>query len=117
MEDCAEHPLRPLSELEVFAGTILGNTGKQSRLQRQMNSTMKQRFDKDVAFIINNIVKNGSAPSVEALERSIACLEVSFEQGTGSTTADIVSFKYVTAALCLREIERCSGRKLRPGTG
>lgn len=114
MSEYSEHPLRPLSETEVFVGNILGKTGKQSKQQRDLSTTMKERFEKDVAFIINNIVKDGADPCMEALERSVACFEVSFEAGRARKKSGVlVSFRYVAAALCLKEIERCGGGRLR----
>jgi len=114
MSGYSEHPLRPLSELEVFAGNILGKTGKQSKLQRELSTKMKERFEKDAVFLINNIVKDGAEPSMEALERSVACFKVSFEIGRiRKKSEQLVSFKYVAAALCLSEIERCSCGRLR----
>jgi hypothetical protein len=74
-----------------------------------MNVRMKERFQRDIAFIIDNIAKDGAKPSIQALERSLACFEVSFEDGRASPGADLISFKYVAAALCMREIEQCSG--------
>ncbi len=75
---------------------------------------MKERFGNDVAFLINNIVKDGADPSIEALERSVACFEVSFEPGRArKKSGELISFKYIAAAVCLREIERCSGGRLR----
>jgi hypothetical protein len=114
MSEYSEHPLRPLSELEVFAGNVLGKTGKQSKQQRDLSTSMKERFEKDVVFLINNIVKDGAEPSMEALERSVACFEVSFEIGRIRKKSErMISFKYVAAAVCLKEIERCSGGRLR----
>jgi hypothetical protein len=54
---------------------------------------------------------------VEALERSVACFEVSFDAGKGKAGADVTRFKYVAAALCMREIERFSGRGSRSTNG
>jgi hypothetical protein len=114
MSEYSERPMRPLSELEVFVGNILGKTGKQSKQQRELSTTMKERFEKDAGFLINNIVKDGAEPSMDALERSVACFKVSFEIGRiRKKSEQLVSFKYVAAALCLREIERCSGERLR----
>ncbi|KAF4624670.1 hypothetical protein G7Y89_g13499 [Cudoniella acicularis] len=91
-EDCilsimttySEHPLRPISETEAFIGNILGATGVQSKKQRDLSVTMKERFDRDAIFIIECINggssdQTGDVNSREALERSIACLQVSLE--------------------------------------
>lgn len=95
-------------------GNILGKTGAQSKLQRELSTTMKERFSEDVTFVIHNIVRDGAEPSLEALERSIACFEVSFEIGRNrSLDGGLVSFRYIAAAVCLKEIDRCSAGRLR----
>lgn len=107
MTNYSEHPLRPLTELEAFIGNILGKTGAQSKNQRELSISMKEKFDEDAAFIVNCIVKDGSEPTNEALERSMACLAVSLEHKTSHKRREqLLSFKYVAAAVCLREVER-----------
>jgi len=107
MTNYSEHPLRPLSELEAFIGNILGKTGSQTRHQRELSTTMKERFDEDAAFIVNCIVKDGAKWSEESLERSMACLSVSVEDKNPFRRRDqLLSFKYVAAAVCLREVEK-----------
>jgi hypothetical protein len=114
MYDYSQHPQRPVSETEVFAGNILGKTGAQSKQQREDSTTMKERFDEDVSYITNKIVRDGADPNMDALERSVACFEVSFEIGRiRKMGEELVSFKYVAAAVCLREIDRCSGGRLK----
>jgi hypothetical protein len=115
MSEYSDNPRRPLSETEVFVGNILGKTGAQSKRQRELSTTMKDRFNSDVAFIINNIVKDGADPSMEALERSVACFYVSFKEIGRKRRMDgeLVSFRYVAAAVCLKEIERCTSGRLR----
>ena len=114
MSEYSEHPRRPLSETEVFVGNILGKTGAQSKQQRDLSTTMKERFNEDVASVINTIIKDGTDPSLEALERSVACFEVSFEIGRRRRVdGELVSFRYVASAVCLREIERCTSQRPR----
>ena len=56
---------------------------------------------------VNCIVKDGDEYSKESLERSIACLAVSLEERKGGRRGEqLLSFKYVAAAVCLRELER-----------
>ena len=69
MTEYSEHPLRPLSELEAFVGNILGRTGAQSKRQRELSTTMKEKFESDSAFFVNCIIKDGDQWSEEALER------------------------------------------------
>ncbi|KAI9739001.1 MAG: hypothetical protein M1818_005315 [Claussenomyces sp. TS43310] len=98
--------LRPLSEIEVIVGNILGKTGAQSRQQRELSTSMKDCYERDVLFTINSIIKDGSEHSEEALERSIACFAVSFESRREAGRKEkLSSFTYVAGAVCLREME------------
>ncbi|KAG0650821.1 RNA-dependent RNA polymerase 1 [Hyphodiscus hymeniophilus] len=107
MTQYSEHPLRPLSELEAFVGNILGRTGAQSHRQRELSTSLKEKFDTDSAFFVNCIVKDGDEYSDESLERSLACLSVSLEEREGVRRGEqLLSFRYVAAAVCLREVER-----------
>lgn len=101
-------PSRPLSELEVFVGNILGKTGAQSKRQHELSISMRDRFHEDLGYIVNCILRDGKEKSKESLERSIACFKVSLEPGTRSlmTGVEMVSFRYVAAAVCLREVDQ-----------
>ena len=110
MTDYSQHPKRPLSELEAFTGAILGRTGAPNRHQRELSKTMKEKFDEDATFIVNCILKDGDEWSHQALERSVACLAVSLEDDTLYRRREqLLSFKYVAAAICLREVEKLPG--------
>jgi len=111
MKEYNEHPSRPLTELEVFVGNVLGRTGAQSKRQRELSTSLKEHFDDGVAWIVNCILKDGNGEwSDESLERSMACLAVSLEEPKQPRgwkgKEQLVSFKYVAAAICLREVER-----------
>jgi hypothetical protein len=123
MKTYSEHPLRPMSELEAFIGNILGAQGSQSRRQRDL-SVPKEAFDRDVAFIIGCIrgnrdeegedVDSENGDGYEALARSVACFEVSLGEATrvpqgGRKNEPLVSFRYIAAAVCLKEMERVFG--------
>jgi hypothetical protein len=69
MTEYSDHPLRPLSEVEVFVGNILGRTGAQSKRQRELSTSLKEKFDLDSAFFVSCILKDGDGWSGEALER------------------------------------------------
>ncbi|KAL5344777.1 hypothetical protein ACLOAV_010174 [Pseudogymnoascus australis] len=117
-EDCvtnisyeySSQPSRAISEREVFVGNILGKFGAQNKRQHELSISMKERFNDDLTYIVNCIVKDGTARSEESLAKSIACLNVALEETTYSKTGvELVSFRYVAAALCLKEIERVLG--------
>jgi hypothetical protein len=119
-EDCFQsiaseyspQPSRPLSELEVFVGNILGKTGAQSKKQHELSVSMKERFNEDLEYIVNCILKDGNERSEESLARSMACFRVGLEPGTRSLRSGkekMVSFGYVAAAVCMKEVERMLG--------
>jgi len=110
MKEYTEHSSRPLTELEVFVGNVLGRTGAQSKRQRELSTSLKEHFDDNAKWIVNCILKNDGELSDESLERSMACLAVSLEepeQRKGwKRREQLISFKYVAAAVCLKEVDR-----------
>lgn len=69
---------------------------------------MKEKFDEDTIMITNAILKDGDQDSNQGLEMSMACLAASLEddQSVKRGGEHILSFKYLAAAVCLREVER-----------
>jgi hypothetical protein len=106
MTEYSDHPRRRLTELEAFVGNILGRTGAQTKSQRELSVSLKEKFDSDAGYFVNCIVKDGEEYSAEALERSMACLDVSLENRLLRSREQLLSFKYLAAAVCLREVER-----------
>lgn len=110
------HPREPLSELEVFAGTILGRMGgNPNKRTRELAISMKTHFDSFVTYIIGWIQHGADAQDDEteeygqqneALERSIACLAVAMEEEGKPVRCGgkLQSFAYVAAAVCLKEV-------------
>ncbi|OBT50577.1 hypothetical protein VE04_08365 [Pseudogymnoascus sp. 24MN13] len=87
-------PSHAISEHEVF-----------NKRQHELSTSMKERFNDDLTYIVNCIVKDGIARSEESLAKSIACLNVALEETTYSKTGgELVSFRYVAAALCLNDL-------------
>lgn len=105
------HPNHYLSEVEVFCGSILGKIGAASRRQRENSTSMKEKHERDVAYtvaLINQGEENDQR--AEALERSIACLEVACTTTrVRKKVGRLVSFGWIAAAVCLREVERFQG--------
>lgn len=124
MKNYSDHPLRPMSELEAFIGNILGAQGSQTRRQRDLSIPMKEALDRDMSYIVTCIRgteedEYDEEPSDVPLARSIACFSVSLGEVTrvmmgGRKTEALVSFRYVAAAVCLREMEKVfpQGRSL-----
>ncbi|KAI9846864.1 MAG: hypothetical protein M1837_003476 [Sclerophora amabilis] len=113
MAQYSPHPLNYLTELEVFVGNIMGKFGAQSRRQREYSIGMKDKFDRDVALIISWILKNAETGEhdAESLERSIACLAIAMEdEKSRAKIGRLRSFRYVAAAVCLKELDRAHGQ-------
>jgi hypothetical protein len=109
---------QPLSEVEVFAGAILGkNGGLPSKRQREASTEMKDKVERDVSFTVKSILQgSGESPEQdrgEALARSIACLAVAAKEPSHvlPKIGKLKSFAYVAAAVCLREIDGLHGAK------
>jgi hypothetical protein len=72
---------------------------------------MKQRFNDDLGYIVNCIMKKGTERSEDGLAMSIACFKAGLETRTKAlkTVRELVSFRYVAAAVCLKEVDRVLG--------
>ena len=108
MYDYASQPKSYVSEVEVFCGNIIGKSGAQSKRQRESSTTMKERFDRDVEYFIKCILHQDeiSGPD-EALERSLACFWVGHQEIKERTNVGrLISFAWVSAAVCVREVEK-----------
>ena len=109
----APSPKHPLTEAELFAGTILGRAGgASSRRLRELTTGMRERFEEVLDFTVSRMVNgdaDGEDGTEEALPRAIACFAVGmeekslFDRGIGG---QLVSWKYVAAGVCLREMGR-----------
>lgn len=103
------HPSHPVSELEVFCGSILGKNGAQIHRQRESSKSMKDEYERDVAYYFRCIVRgdDGDDSGEEALERSIACLYVALSgRKVRKKLGSLVSFAWIAAAACLQEVEK-----------
>jgi len=112
----------PLSEREVFAGSILGRQGgSQGKPLRELSKTMRERFETVVEYATARIVHGDPAVhaaddlddlyddrELEALPRAIACLSVAVsERGlVDRKVGELKSFTYIAAGICLRELHR-----------
>ncbi|KAK5049094.1 hypothetical protein LTR84_005517 [Exophiala bonariae] len=105
---------KALSEQEVFIGNILGKTGAQTKRQHDLAVSMSERFDADLAYIVSLIAHNDDEEEDEdhlgGLALSVGCFlasieDLPFDLANTQKTDGLVSFRYVAAALCLKEIE------------
>ena len=119
MDTLRAHRGKPLTELEVFSGNILGKKERAAtRYIREANQEVQERFDRDVGAIIRNII-NGDGEfegddDSEALPRSIACFKVALQSKGWENQVTLKRWKYVAAAVCLEQLWRYQGGSLRP---
>ena len=108
MFDYASQPHHPVSEVEVYCGTIIGKNGAQSKRQRDSSTTMKERFERDVDYITKCILQGeDNSGTDEALERSIACFWVGHQEiRSRANVGRLVSFAWISAGVCLREVQK-----------
>lgn len=111
MKSFSTHPNHYLSEVEVFCGSILGKIGAASKRQRENSISMKDTHERVVAYTVACITQGEhNDKRAESLERSIACLHVACTTTRVTRkVGSLVSFAWIAAAVCLREVERFQG--------
>jgi hypothetical protein len=118
MNSLRPHRGKPLKELEVFSGNILGKKEKAStKAVREANIEVQERFNRDVTSIVRRIIAGDEGlgdEEDEALPRAIACFKVSLEKVGWENRINLQSWKYVAAAVCLERLWKFMGYKLRP---
>ncbi|KAF2849275.1 rna-dependent rna polymeras-like protein [Plenodomus tracheiphilus IPT5] len=110
---------QPLTELEVFSGNILGKKERApSRHIREANLEVQERFNRDVSAIIRRIIIGDGdwegEEDTETLPRAIACFMISLETEGWGNYRSLRSWKYVAAAVCLEQLWKYQGGRLRP---
>ncbi|KAH7393915.1 RNA dependent RNA polymerase-domain-containing protein [Phaeosphaeria sp. MPI-PUGE-AT-0046c] len=114
MHSLKVHRSKPLTELEVFSGNILGMQARASnRFIREANTQVQTRFDYEADRAISRIVHGDEDDEVseqlEVLARSVACFKVAMKTEGWESSGTLKSWKYVTAAVCLEQLERLRG--------
>jgi hypothetical protein len=131
MFEYGPHPHKPLSEVEVFVGNILSKTGAQTKRQRDLSISMKERFEEGLSLTVRYITQsndysydeegeetNGNEnkeANEQVLAVSMACLWVAVNEGADvwrygkRGRVELRSFGYVAAAVCLKEAEKFAG--------
>lgn len=76
-----------------------------ARINAELWTSLKEKLDEDVAYFVKCSTRDDEDLSAEALQRSLACLAVSLENRSLGREK-LQSFKYLAAAVCLREVDR-----------
>jgi hypothetical protein len=119
MDTLRPHRGKPLTELEVFSGNILGKKERApTRYTREANQEVRERFDRDITAIVRDIVRGDEefegTDNTESLPRAIACFKVSLQTEGWGNNVTLKSWKYVAAAVCLEQLWKFQGGNLRP---
>ncbi|KAL4808658.1 RNA dependent RNA polymerase-domain-containing protein [Aspergillus unguis] len=127
MSNFSDHPIYPITELEVFTGQIFNTSGVQTHRQRERSIKLKDEFERIASWIMGQMRPSSStlAPlamsgyernEYEVLERCLACFYIAGENemGTGNRRkgwAGLESFRIVAACAVLLEVESLERRK------
>lgn len=117
MDSMRPHRGKPLTELEVFSGNILGKKERAStRYIREANIEVSERFNRDVSAIARRILSGDGLKDEEdeALPRAIACFKVALDTEGWEDYRGLRSWKWVAASVVLEQLWRYMGFRLRP---
>jgi hypothetical protein len=115
----------PLTEAEIFSGTILGRQGgAQGKSLRELDKNMSLRFETVMEYAVMRIMKGDqqiqqadylddlydeySEREIKALPRALACLKVAMDEPgyRDRSLGELKGFRYVAAELALSELRR-----------
>lgn len=118
----SEHPVKPLTEIEVFIGNILNRTGVQTSRQRDNSIKLKDSFDRTAQWITKSMrmVRHGNdavpltgyQTKWDNLHLCLACVYVGGEEESGSQGRyyeNLQSFRVVAACALLSELNLFDG--------
>lgn len=135
----SDHPVKPLSEVEVFVGCVHNTRGAQTRRQRDSSDKLKEHVARIFSWVAKYIrqledsdtnseddsesegqsnakpARSEMGSSISSVELALACLHTACtpgsgnehgeNQGRGSSSEKLVSFRIVAAAVLRREME------------
>lgn len=118
MAQYSNHPIKPITELEVFIGSVVNKTGKPSTRQRDNNIKLRDEFDR-ISVWISRLIRNGPADADSlttddqyqhaSLHLCLACVYAGCEKKFGHDGPDydnMQSFKVVAGCAYLAELNR-----------
>lgn len=120
MDNFSEHPINPISELEVFIGYIINKTGVQSRRQRERSIKLKDEFDRIATWITSQMRPHGDninpvdsyETGFEVLELCLACVCLRGSEGHQRAARhrrggydELKSFRVVAASALMAELD------------
>lgn len=124
MTDLSDHPVEPLTELEVFVGFIINKTGIQTSRQRDRSNKLRDEFERISSWIVAEMRKPsreadlaadyGLWSDLSALELCLACVHVGCAEESAPAAgrfwskgaAGLQSFRIVAASALVQEMRR-----------
>lgn len=116
MYQFSEHPVKPISELEVFIGNILSKSGVQNNRQRDNSIKLRDEFSRISSWITSQMRKarlGADAPLTgyetlhDSLHLCFACVNAGGEKASGvpgKNFESMQSFRVVAACALLSEL-------------
>lgn len=115
MAQYSEHPIKPITELEVFIGNILNRSGIQTNRQRDTSIKLGEQFDHISVWITKRMRKEvpptGYQTQYDNLHLCFACVSAGGKDNgvetwrKGRDYADMQSFRVVAACALLAELQ------------
>ncbi|KAL4942182.1 hypothetical protein BDV06DRAFT_212071 [Aspergillus oleicola] len=115
MANFSDHPIHPITELEVFIGQILNNSGVQTHRQRERSIKLKDEFERIASWILGQMRPagpiTGYGSEYDTLERCLACFHVAGEEESKLAHRrrrwdGLESFRVVATCGLLMEVEK-----------
>ncbi len=126
MNNFSEHPIKPISELEVFIGYIINKTGVQTRRQRERSLGLKDEFDRIATWITSQMRPHGDdivpvtgyETELDALGLCLACVFIGGKWEHPEATrrrrggyGELKSFRAIAASALLAELDLFKGER------
>jgi hypothetical protein len=121
MNNYSDHPINPLSELEIFIGSVINKSGVQTRRQRDQSQKLADEFERIASWITDQMHRHRKAENArtvtdretraETLELCFACWHVAGKQNEDSAYrrrndyGELKSFRIVAACALLSELD------------
>lgn len=120
MHQHSEHPIKPISEIEVFIGNILNRSGVQTSRQRDNSIKLKDSFDRMAQWITKSMRSvrydadtplTGYQSKWDNLHLCLACVHVGGEDDgpVGRYFGNLQSFRIVAASALNAEMNLFDG--------
>ncbi|KAL2823196.1 RNA dependent RNA polymerase-domain-containing protein [Aspergillus cavernicola] len=115
MTNFSEHPINPITELEVFIGHIMNKSGVQTHRQRERSIKLKDEFERIASWILSQMRPQGPlsgyTTEFDSVERCLACAHIAGEVDSRRSEHrrgrwnGLQSFRVVAACALLMEVE------------